>query len=394
MITQNMIVGQGSAQAPRHSGMYAAFLNAQGRVLHDVFIYPSFLSTSASSVTVSQKADPSWLIEVDRSEVTNLIKHLKKHKLRSKLTFRALDEDELTVWSSWNEGCDSLRWAAYNLESRELEARSSESSILTCVDTRAPGFGCRIITPGSDDLRKHYPDGCSPLSSSEEMPQSIYTLRRILHGIPEGQTEIAHESALPMESNMDVMRGIDFRKGCYVGQELTIRTHHTGVVRKRILPVQLYVDELEKIPINDVPTIDPSILLPLPPSGANVSRISARKGRSAGKFLTGIGNVGLALCRLEMMTDIALTGDSSQYDINQEFKVSWDKGVIAGQSTPGEAKVKALVPPWLREYILTGGVRQHGSGARGNSINDSDGLRAKDMVERLEEEAEEKHKDR
>ena len=49
---------------------------------------------------------------------------------------------------------------------------------------------------------------------------------------PEGQIEIPKETALPLESNIDIMGGIDFRKGCYVGQELTIRTHHTGVVRE------------------------------------------------------------------------------------------------------------------------------------------------------------------
>ena len=51
-------------------------------------------------------------------------------------------------------------------------------------------------------------------------------------------------ASLPLESNMDLLNGIDFRKGCYVGQELTIRTRHTGVVRKRILPVQIETSAL------------------------------------------------------------------------------------------------------------------------------------------------------
>lgn len=393
MVTQNMMLGQDPVRTPRHTGTYAAFLNAQGRVLHDVFIYPSSSLTASPSATGAQEADPSWLIEVDKSEVTNLLKHLKKHKLRSKLTLRALDEDEQTVWSSWNEESESLRWAAYNLESTSSESTSSQSSILTCVDTRAPGFGSRIITPGSGDLRTHFTDNQIISPSSEEVPLSDYTLRRILHGVPEGQTEIVRESALPMESNMDLMRGVDFRKGCYVGQELTIRTHHTGVVRKRILPVQLYNDELKQPSTLDVPIFDPNASLPLPPPGANISRISARKGRSAGKFLNGVGNVGLALCRLEMMTDIALTGEGSQYDANQEFKVSWDDEGEGAQGTSVEVKAKALVPPWLREYIVTGGVRQQGPGAHGNTGNDANGLRAKNMVEQLEEEAEEsKHR--
>jgi folate-binding protein YgfZ len=39
---------------------------------------------------------------------------------------------------------------------------------------------------------------------------------------------------------LELQHGVDFRKGCYVGQELTARTHHTGVVRKRVVPVLLY----------------------------------------------------------------------------------------------------------------------------------------------------------
>jgi hypothetical protein len=181
---------------------------------------------------------------------------------------------------------------------------------------------------------------------------------------------------------MDIMHGIDFHKGCYVGQELTIRTRHTGVVRKRILPVQLYDGGQDAAPFVDAPVYDPTTPLPLPPRGANISRVGARKGRSAGKFLGGVGNVGLALCRLEMMTDIVLTGERSQYSPLQEFKVAWttndritvtetkEKGEkleedeeqddFHPRETAGEVKIKALVPPWTREYILAGAGRGSG----------------------------------
>jgi hypothetical protein len=178
---------------------------------------------------------------------------------------------------------------------------------------------------------------------------------------------------------MDLTRAIDFRKGCYVGQELTIRTHHTGVVRKRILPVQLYHEGNQ--PGSETPVYDPQTTISLPPAGANISKTGGRKGRSAGKFITGIGNVGLGICRLEMMTDITLTGESSQYVPSQEFKVSDGE---AQQSADGQdVRIKAFVPPWLREHILAGIARRAPVTRPSDGL---EGLRERDMVEQLEEE--------
>ena len=162
-------------------------------------------------------------------------------------------------------------------------------------------------------------------------------------GVAEGQGEILKETALPQESNVDYMGGIDFRKGCYVGQELTIRTHHTGVVRKRILPVQLYPAEGDSGPPDKL-TYDQDTKVVLPPKGSNISRMD-KKGRSAGKWLGGVGNVGLALCRLEMMTDTVLTGEGSQWSPEHEFKVAWEQE--EGQDG-GEVRVKVFIPPWHR----------------------------------------------
>ena len=79
------------------------------------------------------------------------------------------------------------------------------------------------------------------------------------------------------------MGGIDFRKGCYVGQELTIRTHHTGVVRKRILPVVVYRHG-ETIP-ERLGIEEGGEGITLPPAGANVIRAAGGKGRSVGRWV-------------------------------------------------------------------------------------------------------------
>lgn len=230
-----MLIANDPRRATRRTGTYTAFLNSQGRVLNDAFIYPMPKGDSETDTT----GDPAWLVEVDKNEVSSLLKHLKKHKLRSKLKLRALEDGERTVWSSWKDHAEP-RWAAYNLESESSSPFAPSSSVAGCIDTRAPGFGSRLVTPGEEDLRVHLPDEAQVAGSQVDL--GTYTVRRMLHGIAEGQAEIIRESALPLECNMDMMRGVDFRKGCYVGQELTIRTHHTGVVRKRIVPVQLYAN--------------------------------------------------------------------------------------------------------------------------------------------------------
>ncbi|KAL5002184.1 hypothetical protein BDV10DRAFT_131536 [Aspergillus recurvatus] len=372
LITQNMFIPNDPDRRIRHTGSYAAFLNSTGRVLNDAFIYP-----------LPQADEPAWLVEVDKDQVPKLLKHLKKHKLRAKLKLRALDDGERTVWASWKNHSEP-RWAAYNLELPSSSPFPAHASIVGCVDTRAPGFGSRLVVPGDEDLRSHFQgeDETHVAVTGKEVGLDAYAIRRMLHGVAEGQSEIITESALPLECNMDMMRGVDFRKGCYVGQELTIRTHHRGVVRKRILPVQLYKDDLSAAPSPDSPVYDSSVRIQPPPPGSNISKISARKGRSAGKFLGGIGNIGLALCRLEVMTDIALTGEASQYSPKQEFKVSWEgdaKGSDAQSPESGEVKVKAIVPPWTREFILAGV-------AKSSAANNREGHRARDYVEQLEEE--------
>ena len=58
-------------------------------------------------------------------------------------------------------------------------------------------------------------------------------------GVAEGGEDLPTGKCFPMEYNLDYLKGVSFHKGCYIGQELTARTHHTGVIRKRILPISL-----------------------------------------------------------------------------------------------------------------------------------------------------------
>jgi folate-binding protein YgfZ len=372
LMTQNMLVSNDPSRKVRRTGAYTAFLNSQGRVLNDAFIYPI-------PGAESNDAEQSWLVEVDKNQVPVLMKHLKKHKLRAKLKLRALEEGERTVWSTWKNHSEP-RWAAYSLESESPSPFSPTSQIAACLDSRAPAFGSRIITPGSDGLRTHLPDEAQVAGSEVELDS--YTVRRFLHGVAEGQSEIISGSALPLQCNMDMARGIDFRKGCYVGQELTIRTHHRGVTRKRILPVQLYDMSQDVQSLPETLTYDPSVRLTFPTGESDIVKAgtTTRRNRSAGTFLNGIGNIGLALCRLEVMTDVALMGETPARPHEQQFKLTWAPDV----EQPNEVGVRAFVPPWLRDFIS--GAKEEKPAPRNP---EAEGERARELVEQLEQEEDE-----
>ena len=272
----------------REEGWYSAFLNAQGRVLWDAFIYPY----------TNGGEGKSYLIEIDSNQIESFVQHLKRHKLRSRVVIRPV-QDEWRVWFAWQD-----------------------------PDANHP----------SEPSDPHYVNSLPSQAFTRfealvETPESSYTIRRYLHGISEGQKEILRETALPLESNIDHMNGIDFRKGCYVGQELTIRTQHTGVVRKRILPVQMYTS-------NPPTRLTYDATDPAAPLHADIKAEGGK--RPTGKLLSWVGNIGLALCRLENMTDLRVSAEGG----------TWKEGVEFNVATPDDGqrvKVKAFVPTWLRE---------------------------------------------
>ncbi|KAK7430047.1 ccr4 associated factor [Neonectria magnoliae] len=307
---------------PRTDGFYTAFLTATGRVLYDVFVYPNHGASGASG------DEPGFLIEVDADQAQTLAKHIKRYKLRAKLAVKLLAEDEASVWHAWDDSAKT-NWDSI-----------VESTKLSFKDPRVPGLGYRFARL----------DQKAPEIDLERSTEDAYTIRRYLHGVPEGQEEMPKEHSLPQESNMDVMNGIDWRKGCYVGQELTIRTRHRGVVRKRILPCVVYEKD-HAAPTTlayhaDSPTLE-STTADMIPQGTSIGRFEKR-GRSAGKWLKGVGNIGLGLCRLEIMTDVVLPGETAAAALKpeDEFVLEWgEEGSKTG------VKVKAFVPEWLRQGL-------------------------------------------
>ncbi len=94
------------------------------------------------------------------------------------------------------------------------------------TDPRVPSLGTRAILPA---------EAVAGLSwaASVMAPAAAYEALRLLEGVPEGLELVER---LPSECNLDLLHGINFAKGCYLGQELTARTQFKGVVRKRLFP--------------------------------------------------------------------------------------------------------------------------------------------------------------
>ncbi len=299
--------------------------------------------------------EPGYLIEVDSSEATKLFTHIKRYRLRAKVLLKLLDEDQWSTWSVWN----SERWTSHVLPSEHSlatsnrrEDQATSNTKIGCIDSRAPGMGTRVILPYNTK-----PNILLSESGAKEVSLREYTIRRMLKGVAEGQREITRETSLPQESNIDFMGGIDFRKGCYVGQELTIRTHHTGVVRKRILPVQLYPED-QPPPVTlpeyseaegwDGGSDGRGKTVMQPPPGTTIFRTGDEKKRSTGKWLDGVGNLGMALCRLEVMTDTKLPAGRLLWRPDVEFAAEW---VTENGRLDGRMGVKAFVPGWMAQRL-------------------------------------------
>ena len=304
-----------NVDSTRLSPFYSAFLDARGRVLWDVFVW-------VWPELVAEQGHWGCYIEVDASEADSLMSHLKKHKLRSKIAIKGVPQigpDGIRVWAAWGGAHQKVNdWA----------------EIAGLEDPRAPGLFRYLANADRDTIA----EGVEPLSPC------YYQTQRYVLGIPEGQLEIPRETALPMECNLDLNGGIDFKKGCYVGQELTIRTKHTGVVRKRILPVRFHHSES---------TATQYVFPPTPQTGKEIKALdeagAMRNGRPGGKIVAAIGTVGLASCRLEAMTSMRVSAEGGTFRPGMQFGVDVHDDVVKVEPVLHDWFVKRKELLWDKE---------------------------------------------
>lgn len=344
-IVTNKIVSPDDPEFDDTQAIYAAFLNSKGRVLADSFIYPLHSNTHLQTLVkdllpairshgeLLKDFDAEFLVDVDTEVASDLFRSLKLYKLRASVSIAHVPQNLLSLWSVWDDTSVSETYPFYDASNPGLYNPSSHE-FGAFSDLRSPGFALRLILPTAttpaDVLSKGILEAQPQL---EESSLDSYNIRRILYGIPEGAREMPPSRALPLESCIDFMGGINFNKGCYVGQELTIRSHHHGVVRKRIIPVVFHPScdaeeaevDLSYEPSSPVATaIDTSTCItgssivdltpraskptgesPFAPSPfastkkSDAESKAAASSRPVGSIISATGNIGLALVRLE-----------------------------------------------------------------------------------------------
>lgn len=213
--------------------MYCMFLNTGGRVLFDSIICPGFQPNQ-------------YIVEIDTELAKAAVKHLNMYRVRRKLKIEIMKN--LNAFAVFNPNQDLNVSKASSHQTRSPEIGStfcdggSRTSLLPPVDQedsicfpdpRVDLLGYRYLSTCKSPPEKDLPLPVSPANLE------AYTDHRCRLGVPEGKYEILPAKALPLEHNVDYLHGVSFHKGCYIGQELTARTHHTGVIRKRILPIHL-----------------------------------------------------------------------------------------------------------------------------------------------------------
>lgn len=257
------------AERLKDGAMYAHILNVQGRSLFDVILYRS-------------PGSPDLLLECDVAALDPLQRHLQVYNFRRKVELRPCPE--MSVWAVIQEQPGPLR------------DTPPPPALLRAPDPRGPLMGCRLLAQTGQDIRDILP-------GAELRSVRDYNRHRYQHGMAEGVQDIPPGVALPLESNLAYMNGISFSKGCYIGQELTARTHHTGVIRKRLLPVRL------------------SSALP---AGCEGAEITTASGKAAGKYRAGVEDWGLALLRLAHIgEELQITGGGAPVGVKASVPVWW-----------------------------------------------------------------------
>lgn len=245
------------------NGLYSMMLNSKGRVIDDFFMYSLPLHNVNKSFDLKY---PCYVLEMDNSAASKVLSLMKLHKLGAKIDINIMDS-----LNSYYYYCDTPEFdqfledvqneffrnpdpsSAFNnansfMKSNIIFNSDVKENILGfAVDNRIPNFGIKFLTDKLLDEKKVHPSNILSDTFKNSFPVSynensdILTSRRYENGLFEVKDAPKDRSLLPFEMNLDYMNGLSLDKGCYLGQELTIRTYNSGVIRKRIFPAQFFM---------------------------------------------------------------------------------------------------------------------------------------------------------
>ena len=239
-------------------GVYAALLTPQGKFLHDFFVL---------------RQGDSYLLDCEGPRVGDLGARLVAYRLRADVALADATEDFQVVALFGGENADGV----FDLPPGEGGAAPCEGGTLM-RDPRSAALGLRAVLPRGADLAFLEQAGFARGHVAD------YERHRIAHGAPDGSRDMEVGRATLMECGFEALNGVDFEKGCYVGQELTARTKHRGLVRRRLARVALEG--------------------PLPPAGTPI----VAGEREVGEIRSGLDGAALAVLRLERIAAAAEAG--------------------------------------------------------------------------------------
>lgn len=262
--------------------LWSALLTPQGKYLHDFFL-------------LREPGGEGLLLDCEAERRDDLKRRLTLYRLRAKATV----EDATDAWAV------AVLFGSNALEALGLPPEPGAAAPfgggIACVDPRLASLGARALLPKAEAEETLNAAGFTRAERDE------WDHLRLSLGVPDGSRDLEVERATLLESGFDELHGVDWHKGCFVGQELTARTKHRGLVKRRLLPVEI-----------DGP-------LPTPGTPVLLDGRDAGTLRSAIPGADGSGGVGLALLRLEAVEQAG-----------------------PGALSAGEARLTARKPDWAR----------------------------------------------
>jgi folate-binding protein YgfZ len=180
---------------------FGALLTPQGKIIADFFV-----------TEAPQSEGGGFFLDIPRALAITLVDKLNLYKLRAKVLVEDLTEilGVLAVW----DGAGAAKQG------------------LTYVDPRLPTLGFRVMIPPHRAIAAASELGAALVSAED------YEAHRIALGVPRGGVDFAYGDAFPHEADMDQLGGVDFAKGCYVGQEVVSRIEHRGIARTRAVALR------------------------------------------------------------------------------------------------------------------------------------------------------------